>query len=138
MKLDSCNSLTILLSACVLLSNCAAPAGPPKLPESASFGWKLKDIAETKADAAPDVVRTAGVTRSWRAEYSGPGVANVDVYALKSEAAGLAITQNWRASADTVTVFNAHYFVVIHWQATDRAAATALVGQIERSLVKSE
>ena len=138
MKFDSCNSLTILLSACVLLSNCGAPAGPLKLPESAGFGWKLKDIAETKADAAPDVVRTAGVNRSWRAEYSGPGVATVDVYALKSEAAGLAITQHWRPSAETVTIFNARYFVVIHWQTTNRAAATALVGQIERSLPRSD
>lgn len=125
--------LTILLFSCA-----GSPATPPKLPESASFGWRLKDIAETNPDAAPDSVRTLGFLKSWRAEYTGPGVANVDVYALKSEAAGLEMTQKWRASAQTVTVFNAKYFVVIHWQTADNASATALVGQIERSLPGSQ
>lgn len=138
MKILSGFCLTILLFSCGALLNCAAPTGPPKLPESAGFGWKLKDIAETKPDAAPDSIRSLGITKSWRAEYTGPGVANVDVYATKSEAAGLEMTQHWRPSAQTVTVFNAHYFVVVYWQAADRAAATALVGQIERSLPRSD
>ncbi len=133
MKIFSMCFLSILLVSCA-----GSPALPPKLPESASFGWKLKDIAETNPDAAPDSVRGLGFSKSWRAQYTGPGVANVDVYALKSEAAGLEMTQKWRASAQTVTVFNAKYFVVIHWQMADNASATALVGQIERSLPRSQ
>lgn len=130
-----------ILSVCcltILLFCCGGSAGPPKLPETASFGWKLKDVTETKRDAAPDTIRSLGITRSWRAEYAGPGVANVYVYATKAEASGLEMTQHWKPAAQTVTLFNAHYFVVIHWQVSDRAAATALVGQIERSFPHSD
>ncbi len=114
-----------LFTLCCLLSlaGCSsAPSGPPKLPESASFGWKLKTTSETKAG------------QGWRAEYEGPGKAYVDIYRLNSPAEALDMQQRWRASAQTVTVFNGNYFVVIKWEGANRAAATALVGQIERSL----
>lgn len=127
-----------VLSCLLLLIHCSAPLAPPKLPDSASFGWKLAGITETKPDDAPELVRTAGFRKSWRAEYAGPGKANVDVYRTKSHAAGLDLTQRWKASAQTVTVFNDSYFVVISWQGADRAAATSLVGQIERNLPRSE
>ena len=127
------SSLSILLVSCT-----GAPAGPPKLPQSASFGWKLIGITEAKPEAAPELLRQAGFRNSWRAEYEGPGTAHVDIYSLKSQAAGLDLTQHWRASAQTVTVFNANYFAVITWTGANRAAATALVGQIERSLPHSD
>ncbi len=110
----------------------------PKLPDSASFGWKLAGIVETKPENAPELIRAVGFQKSWRAEYRGDGTASVDVYRTKSRAAGLDLTQRWRASAQTVTVFNDSYFVVISWRGANRAAATALVGQIERNLPHSE
>ena len=123
MKFFWLSGLSILLWGCA-----GAPAGPPKLPASATFGWKLKSVDESKASSV----------KSWRAEYTGPGLAHVDVYPVQSQAEGLDRTQRWRPAAQTVTIFNAHYFVVIAWEGADRAAATALVGQIERSLPRSD
>ncbi|MDQ6677747.1 MAG: hypothetical protein M3Z09_10680 [Acidobacteriota bacterium] len=133
MKFVSIGTISILLCSCA-----SAPSGPPDLPESASFGWQLKSMTQTKPEAAPETVRALGFMRSWRAEYGGPGVAHVDVYRLKSEAAGLEMTQRWRPSAQTVTIFNARYFVVVAWEGASRAAATALVGRIEKSLPGSD
>jgi hypothetical protein len=106
----------------------------PKLPQSAAFGWQLKSVTATPVESAPETVRQLGFSRSWRAEYAGPGTAHVDLYELKSEAAGLEMTQRWRAAANTVTFFNARYFAVITWGSADRAALTALVGTLEKSL----
>ena len=104
----------------------------PKLPESATFGWQLKSVTETKPEAAPEVVRQIGFARSWRAEYDGPGQVHVDVYGMKTEATGLEMMQQWKAAADTVAFFNARYFVVISWDRVDRAALKALVGKLEK------
>jgi len=103
-----------------------------------SFGWQLKSVTLTKPETAPEIVRSLGFTQSWRAEYGGPGLAHVDIYRLKSEAAGLEMTQRWRASAQTVTIFNARYFVVVAWEGASHAAATALVGRIETRLPRSD
>ncbi len=121
MKIVSLCCLSILLFSCS-----TGTAGPPKLPGSASFGWQLKGIRETVPG------------RQWRAEYGGPGTAEVDIYSVQSAAEALDRTQKWRPAAQTVTAFNDHYFLVIRWQGADRAAATALVGQIERSLPRSD
>ncbi len=128
-----------LVSACgviyslLVLAGCSNSAGEaPDLPPSATFGWQLKSVVECKPEAAPAVVRQLGFVRSWRAEYGGPGTAHVDVYALKTEAAGLEMMQRWKAAADTIAFFNARYFVVVSWKDVDRAALTALIGKLEK------
>jgi len=121
-----------LLSLLVLTCCSHGANESPKLPENAPFGWQLKSVAETKPELAPETVRQLGFSRSWRAEYGGPGTAHVDLYRLKSEAAGLEMTQRWRPAANTVTFFNARYFTVIVWDRVDRAALTALVKELER------
>ena len=70
--------------------------------------------------------------RSWRAEYAGPGIAHVDVYGLKTEAAGLEMMQRWKPEPDTVALFTARYFLVVRWGKVERAALTALVGRLEK------
>ncbi len=136
MKLVSvCGALFSLL----VLSACSHGAGEmPKLPDSVPPGWQLKSLAQTDPNAAPDTVRQLGFARSWRGEYTGPGIAHVDLYELKSSAAGLEMTQRWRAAANTVTLFNARYFAVVHWESGERAAITALVGRLEKSLPGSD
>ena len=118
---------------------CSSGAGkPPKVPESAAFGWQLKSLNKTEPSSAPPTVQQLGFRESWRAEYRGPGTVHVDLYRLKAEAAGLEMMQRWRAEANSVAFFNRHYFVVVRWESADRAALTALVGALEKSLPASD
>lgn len=127
-----------LLSLLVLMCCSSSTGKPPKLPESAAFGWQLKSLNRTEPASAPPTVRQLGFRESWRAEYVGPGTVHVDLYRLKSEAAGLEMMQRWRAEANSVTFFDRRYFVVVRWDKADRAALTALVGTLEKSLPASD
>lgn len=123
----------------LVLTSCSSRAdAPPKLPVSVSPGWQLKSIEESRPESAPETVKRLGFRKSWRAEYGGAGKAHVDIFALKTEAAGLEMAQQWRPRADSVTFFNPQYFVVIAWEKADRAALTALVSRIEKSLPASD
>ena len=44
------------------------------------------------------------------------------------------MVQKWRPQTDTVVFYTLRYFVVVKWQSPDRAAVTALVRVLERSL----
>lgn len=132
MKLVSkfCGLLSLLV-----LASCKYGAGEaPKLPANAPFGWQLKSMTATPPESAPEIVRQLGFRSSWRAEYGGPGAAHVDLYGLKSEAAGLEMTQRWIPRADTVTLFDRRYFIVIAWDRAQRPALTALITAIQKDL----
>ncbi len=123
-----------ILSVLVLAACSNQESAPPRLPPSASFGWQLQSLHAGKPESAPPSVRAIGFGKVWRAEYGGPGTAHVDLYQTKSEASGLEMMQKWRAAADTVALFNNHYFVVISWEKAERPAITALLSSLEKAL----
>jgi hypothetical protein len=124
----------VLLSLLVLAGCTNHEGESPKVPRSAPFGWQLKSVTATAKESVPEIVRQIGFRNSWRAEYVGPGVAHADLYRLNSEAAGLEMTQRWRPRANTVTLFERRYFIVVAWEQVDRAALTALITAIQKDL----
>jgi len=96
------------------------------MPDNAPMGWQLKSI---------DAMGGRGDCKQiWRVEYSGGGIAHVDVCETKSSATGLDLQQNWKTKANTVTFFNDKYFVTVNWDEGERPAVTALVGALEKRL----
>lgn len=90
------------------------------------MGWQMKSI---------DAMGGRGPCKQiWRVEYAGPGIVHVDVCATPSDAAGLELTQTFKARANTVTFFNNRYFVTVNWDAGEMPALKALITQLEKSL----
>ncbi len=90
------------------------------------MGWQLKSV-----DA---MGKKADCSQIWRAEYTGGGIAHVDVCETVSDASGLDLQQKWRARANTVTFFNNKYFVAVNWDEGEKPAITALVTKLEKTL----
>jgi hypothetical protein len=117
------------------LAGCQKSAPPVALfLESMDGGWRRTALAEAAVSEAPDPVPRTAVRRLTVAEYSGPGRLEARAYELTSSAAGAGLAQRWRPSADTVFFSRGRYFVVVKWQAADRKALQAFVGNVERIL----
>jgi hypothetical protein len=115
-------AVTSLLS----IAGCSGGKAPPPMPENAPMGWQMKSV---------DAMGKKGDCKQiWRVEYSGGGIAHVDVCETNSSASGLELQQNWKARPNTVTFFNDKYFVTVNWDEGDRPAVTALVTRLEQAL----
>jgi len=90
------------------------------------MGWQLKSVEA--------MGKKAECKQIWRAEYTGGGIAHVEVCETTASAVGLQLQQSWRARANTVTFFNDKYFVTLNWDDGEKAALTALTTQLEKSL----
>ena len=83
---------------------------------------------------APEMVRAIG-TRGWTAaSYQGPGKVDLAIYQLTSEPGGLEMVQKWRPQANTVVFYTDRYFVVVKYDAADRAPVTALIIALQKRL----
>jgi hypothetical protein len=116
-----------LLFAALLLSACA-PGAPskPDIPDSVSPGWKLASLNKS-ADGEP---------ACWKAEYTGPGSAEVSICWYKSTASAFEAVQRARAEAQTVKFQEEHYFVMVNWNSVPKANLTALVRAIQKALIR--
>src|ERR1700693_4018796 len=113
------------VTSLVSIASCSNK-NPPPVPENAPMGWQMKSI---------DAMGKRGDCKQiWRVEYTGGGIAHVDVCETNASAIGLELQQNWKARANTVTFFNDKYFVTVNWDAGERPAVTALVTKLENSL----
>ena len=90
------------------------------------MGWQMKSI-----DALGN---KGGCRQIWRVEYTGGGIAHVDVCQTETSAAGLDLQQKWRSRANSVTFFNDKYFVAVNWDEGTKEAVTALTRQLEKYL----
>ena len=118
---------------------CAACAGtaalpPDVFPATAAAVWHRTALGDMAASEAPDPVPRNEIQRLVAASYQGPGKIDARVYALRSPAVGLELAQRWRPSADTVFFSAGRYFVVVKWQAAERAALQSFVRELEKRL----
>ena len=109
-------------------------ASAPPLPETVSGGWHRIALQEAPLGTAPDLVRRTGLRKWWKAEYGGPVSVHLQIYALKTGAAGLDLVQKWRPAANTVTFYTDRYFTAIDWNGADRVALRSLVAAVQKSL----
>jgi len=125
----------VLLS--VLLACGTSTALPPDLfPATAAGVWRRTSLREMGASEAPDPVPRNEIERIAAASYEGPGKIEARVYALRSPAVGLELAQRWRPSADTVFFNSGPYFVVLKWQAAERAALQSFIHDLEKKLAR--
>ena len=118
----------------IALVSCASAPRPLVLPQTLASVWTLQSSHEEPAATAPEIVRAIG-TRGWTAAtYQGPGTVNLAIYRLTSEPGGLEMVQKWRAQANTVVFYTDRYFVVVKYEAADRAPVTALITTLQKFL----
>jgi hypothetical protein len=108
-----------------MLGACASSPPPkPDIPDSISPGWKLSTLTKS-ADGEP---------ACWKAEYAGPGSAEVSICWYKATASAFEAVQRARAEAQTVKFQEEHYFVLVQWNNVSKANLTALVRAIQKAL----
>ncbi len=118
-----------LLFAAVLLAGCGAGAPPkPELPASVSPGWRLDSFV-----SAPKPGDLPGTPECWKASYSGEGTAEAILCGYRQGGAFDA-AQRARAEGQAVKFDQGKYFVLVRWNNSPKAAVTALVRAIQKSL----
>jgi hypothetical protein len=118
----------------IALACCGSTARPLVLPQTLADVWTLGSSRTEPAATAPEMVRAIG-TRQWvAATYQGPGKVDLAIYELTSSAGGLEIVQKWRPQANTVVFHTDRYFVVVKYDAADRAPITALITALQKFL----
>ena len=116
------------------LAACGSASRPLVLPQTLANVWTLQISRAEPAGTAPDLIRAIG-TRGWTAAtYQGPGKIDVAIYRLTSEPGGLEMVQKWRPQANTVVFYTDRYFVVVKYEAADRAPVNALITALRRVL----
>ncbi len=74
------------------------------------------------------------IARVFEADYTGAGDLTVDLYEAKVSGTAFEMTQHWRSSPDSVFFDKGKYFVVVKWKQADRAALSAFVRALQKSL----
>ena len=97
---------------------------------SVSPGWTLRGIAVSEPPAGLPQLGTPPVC--WKADYTGESGATVLVCGYRASA--FEAEQRMPFSANQVKFHKGVYLVLVRWDNASRAAVTALVGAIERSL----
>ncbi len=92
----------------------------PELPKSISPGWRLAGFAR-----AGD---------GWQGGYSGPGTAQVRIFPIASQAAGLDRIQKFQASATSVAFYSEHYFTIVSWKGAGSEQIRPLIKALEGNL----
>ena len=118
----------------IALASCGSAPRPLVLPQTLADVWTLQSSRTEPAATAPEMVRAIG-TRGWTAAtYQGPGTVNLAIYQLTSAPGGLEMVQKWRPQANTVVFYTDRYFVVLKYDAPDRAPVTALITALQKLL----
>ena len=130
------------LLAAVALVGCGkvAELPPDVFPEMTAGGWKRVQVREIDPSESPDPVPRNEIERGREAFYEGTRgdsqKIQTRVYRLGSEAMGVQLAQRWRPSADEVFFASGSYFVVVKWQAADRAALQEFIRDLQQRLAK--
>jgi hypothetical protein len=106
-------------------------AAKPDLPQSVSPGWKLVSLDRA---AAPDGIPPDGSPACWKAEYAGPGSAQVWICGYKASTSTFDAVQRARAEAQTVKFQQGANLVLVKWNNVPKARLTALVRAIQTAV----
>jgi hypothetical protein len=133
--------------AALALGACGEKAELPRdlFPQSVGGVWNLVEVRDLGSSETPDPVPRNSIERIRAATYKAPGNdepigrgANAEiqarVYLLSSADVGAALGTRWRPSADTVFFNHGPYFVVVKWQAAERAAVREFVAELQKRL----
>ena len=128
-----------LLLASLFLAGCGNQFGggtqaKPDLPESVSPGWKLGSLMQTPAP--PEVPQSATPPVCWKAEYAGPGTAQVFLCRYGVEATAFDAVQRVPAEAQAVKFQVGPWFVLVKWNGAAKTDLTALIRAVQKSLAK--
>jgi len=124
---------TFSLLLAVLLTACGPnPAAKPDLPQSVSPGWTLGSFGDA---LVPQELPPGGTPpQCWKAQYAGPGSADVWVCGYKVTGGAFDAVQRARAEAQTVKFQEGRYLVLVKWNAVPKTSLTALIRAIQKTL----
>lgn len=126
-------SLLLAVFLSTVLAACGPnPAAKPDLPQSVSPGWTLGSFGD--APAPEGLPPGDPPPRCWKAQYAGPGSADVWVCGYKVEGGAFNAVQRARAEAQTVKFQEGRYLVLVKWNAVPKASLTALIRAIQKTL----
>jgi hypothetical protein len=126
------------IAAALALGACGEKAELPRdlFPQSVGGVWSLVEVRDLGASETPDPVPRNSIERIRAATYKAAADAEIQarVYLLSSADVGAALGTRWRPSADTVFFNHGPYFVVVKWQAAERAAVQEFVAELQKRL----
>jgi hypothetical protein len=120
----------------LVLTACGGGVREPEFPASVPPGWTKSAVKAMDVAQFPELVRNAGVSRAWQAEYREPdgASARVDVYAIRSGTQGLDLVQRWRPEKDNAQMYTEHYLLNVAWQQAKRDDVASLVRSLPKLL----
>jgi hypothetical protein len=123
--------------AALALGACGEKAELPRdlFPQNVGGVWNLAEVRDLGSSETPDPVPRNSIERIRTATYTaGDAEIQARVYLLSSADVGAALGTRWRPSADTVFFNHGPYFVVVKWQAAERAAVQEFVAELQKRL----
>jgi hypothetical protein len=105
--------------------------GKPELPASVSPGWTLKSY---DVSSPPTGLPDGPVPQCWKADYAGPGSAEVWACGYRVSGSAFNAEQRARAEADTVKFQEGNYLIIVNWHGGSRAEVTALIRGLQKAL----
>jgi hypothetical protein len=123
--------------AALALGACGEKAELPRdlFPQSVGGVWNLVEVRDLGSSETPDPVPRNSIERIRAATYKAANAEiQARVYLLSSPDVGAALGTRWRPSADTVFFNHGPYFVVVKWQAAERAAVQEFVAELQKRL----
>src|SRR5499427_5096308 len=121
----------VLVLAMMTLGACSKRPIPDVFAESIA-GFHRTAQGDAPASQPPDAIPAKDIDQIRTASYEGSGKLDVRVYALANPAVALDVVQRWKPAPDTVFFYSDRFVVVIKWQAADRKALQAFVGELEK------
>ncbi len=97
------------------------------------FSWLETLVAEQIRAAFRRTFRRRTL-QCWKADYAGPGFAEVWICWYKATGNAFEAMQRARAEAQAVKFQEEHYFILVRWNNVPKVSLTALVRAIEKAL----
>jgi hypothetical protein len=82
----------------------------------------------------PPGIPSTNPPECWKAQYTGPGAADIWVCGYKVESSAFDATQRASAEARTVKFQEGKYLVLVKWNAVPKTSLTALIREIQKTL----
>ncbi|MDE3198897.1 MAG: hypothetical protein KGN84_21290 [Acidobacteriota bacterium] len=105
--------------------------GKPDLPSTVAPGWTLKAY---DSSAPPEGLPSGLAPQCWKAEYAGPGTAEVWACAFRAAGSAFDASQRARAEANTVKFQEGNFLIVTKWNGSSRSDVTSLVRTIQKTM----
>ena len=125
-------TLSSLLLAVIATVSCGGGStARPDLPNSVAPGWNLTSLNKA---TPPSELPASGSPTCWKADYSGPGSAQIWVCGYASETSAFDAQQRISARARTVKFQEGKRLVIVQWKDTKKTDLEALIRMIQKRL----